>query len=46
MSTQGKRRTVRNLAVFAVVVIFSGWLGRLLDHIMGPKPSQGIGRLI
>ena len=41
--SQNNEHTVRNLAIFALLVIALGWLGRWLDSLMGSAPSQGIG---
>jgi membrane protease YdiL (CAAX protease family) len=38
---------VRNLAIFTILVIALGWLGRLVDALMGStSPQEGIGMLI
>ena len=44
--SQSNRRTVRNLAIFTLLVIALGWLGRWLDSLMGSTASQGIGMAI
>lgn len=48
MNTQSRnnRRTVRNLAIFAVVVFASGWLGYGLDRLLNNPPSQSLGMLL
>jgi hypothetical protein len=43
IQAQDKNRTVRNLVIFAILVIALGWLGRLLDSLMGAKPGEGLG---
>ena len=41
------KRTVRNLAIFSVVVLASGWLGLGLDALMNtPSGQQGLGMLL
>jgi membrane protease YdiL (CAAX protease family) len=42
---QENKRTVRNLAIFAVVVATSGWLGYGLDRLMNNPPTQQLGLL-
>ena len=39
-----EKRTVRNLVIFTVVVLASGWLGYGLDRLMNNTPSgqQGL----
>ncbi len=48
MSTQSRdnKRTIRNLAIFAIIVLTSGWLGYGLDRLMNNPPTQQLGRLI
>jgi len=41
--SEGRRRTIRNLAIFTFLVIALGWLGRRLDDALGTPPGQGIG---
>jgi membrane protease YdiL (CAAX protease family) len=43
---QSNKHIVRNLAIFAFLVIALGWLGRWLDSLMGSTSSEGIGMLI
>lgn len=43
---RGNKRTIRNLAIFAVVVLASGWLGYGLDRLMNNPPSQQLGLLL
>ena len=51
MSTQnqggtGNQHTVRNLTIFTILVLASGWFGRWLDTAMGSSTSEGMGMLI
>jgi len=48
MNPQGQdnKRTIRNLAIFAVVVLASGWLGYGLDKLMNNPPSLQLGMLL
>jgi membrane protease YdiL (CAAX protease family) len=50
MKLQNKdhKRTVRNLTIFIVVALVSGWLGYGLDRLMNNNPSsqQGLGMLL
>jgi membrane protease YdiL (CAAX protease family) len=47
METHTERRTVRNLIIFTILVLASGWLGRWVDGITAsPSPQQGLGMLI
>ena len=47
MGTQNNKRTIRNLIIFTILVLASGWLGRGLDTLAGNPPSlEGIGSLI
>ncbi|MFZ6018632.1 MAG: CPBP family intramembrane glutamate endopeptidase, partial [Chloroflexota bacterium] len=41
-----KRRTIRNLVLFTVVVISIGFIGRGLDVRMGNSPSESLGMLL
>lgn len=34
-----KNQTLRNLLIFCLVVLFSGWLGYWVDQIIGPQPE-------
>lgn len=45
-STATRSRTVRNLTIFAVVVLASGWLGYGLDRAMNNPPDQPLGMLL
>ena len=40
------KRTVRNLVIFTVVVLASGWLGYGLDRLMNNPPEQQLGLLL
>jgi ABC-type spermidine/putrescine transport system permease subunit I len=40
------KRTVRNLVIFTVVVLASGWLGYGLDRWMNNPPAQQPGLLL
>jgi membrane protease YdiL (CAAX protease family) len=42
-TSQSNKHTVRNLAIFAFLVIALGWLGRWLDSLMGSTSSEGLG---
>lgn len=44
--TQSNRRTIRNLAVFVILVLASGWLGRGLDELMGNPSVESLGMLL
>jgi len=48
MTTQARtdRRTLRNLAIFVIVVLAVGWLGRGLDVVTGSPASEGPGILL
>jgi membrane protease YdiL (CAAX protease family) len=46
METQNNKRTIRNLIIFTVLVLASGWLGRWVDALMGSTSSEGMGMLI
>ena len=43
---QGNRTTIRNLAVFVIVVLAIGWIGRGLDILMGNPASESLGMLL
>ena len=44
---QSNKHTVRNLAIFAFLVIALGWLGRWVDALMGStSPQESLGMLI
>lgn len=40
------KRTVRNLVIFTVVVLASGWLGYGLDRLLNNPPDQQLGLLL
>ena len=42
----GNRTTIRNLTIFIILVLASGWLGRGLDVIMGNPSSESLGMLL
>lgn len=46
MQPDQRRRTTRNLAIFTVVVLLCGWIGRGLDALTNAEPGQGIGQLV
>jgi len=41
-----RKRTARNLVIFTVVVLASGWLGYGLDRLMNNPPEQQLGLLL
>ncbi|MDH3300622.1 MAG: CPBP family intramembrane metalloprotease [Acidimicrobiia bacterium] len=41
-----RRKAVRNVVLFAVVVLAAGWLGRILDDASGAEDGAGIGQLV
>jgi hypothetical protein len=43
---QSNRTTVRNLTIFIIVVLASGWVGRGLDVLMGNPASESLGMLL
>jgi hypothetical protein len=43
---QHNSTTVRNLAIFIIVVLTIGWIGRLLDVLMDNPASEGLGILL
>ncbi len=44
MKTQTNKRTTRNLIIFTILVLASGWLGRWIDAPTGSPPSsEGMG---
>ena len=43
---QNKGRTIRNLALFTIVVLSIGFIGRGLDVQMGNPPSESLGMLL
>ena len=46
IQNQSKRTTVRNLAIFIVVVLAIGWIGRGLDLLMGNPVPDSLGMLL
>ncbi len=44
--TAERKRTVRNLAIFTVVVLASGWLGYGLDRLMNNSSEEPLGMLL
>ena len=40
------RLTVRDLRIFTALVLLLGWVGRLVDSLLGVPPGQGLGMLI
>jgi membrane protease YdiL (CAAX protease family) len=47
LETQTNKRTIRNLIIFTILVLASGWLGRWVDALAGNPPSlAGLGALI
>jgi hypothetical protein len=44
--THSNQRTIRNLAVFVILVLASGWLGRGLDERMGNSSVESLGMLL
>jgi hypothetical protein len=40
------KTTVRNLTIFIIIVLVSGWVGRGLDILMGNPASEGLGILL
>ena len=47
LSTQERRRTIRNLVIFTVVALGCGFVGFALDRLSPPQDSmQGLGALI
>jgi membrane protease YdiL (CAAX protease family) len=43
METQNNKRTIRNLIIFTILVLASGWLGRWVDTLTGSTSSEGMG---
>lgn len=41
-----RKRMIRNLVIFTVVVLASGWLGYGLDRAMNNPPEQRLGMLL
>jgi membrane protease YdiL (CAAX protease family) len=46
IANPSKKITVRNLTIFAVVVLTIGWIGRGLDVLLGNPPSESLGMLL
>ena len=46
MGTHNNKRTIRNLIIFTILVLASGWLGRWIDALTGSSSSAGMGMLI
>ena len=46
MEEQNKKTTIRNLIIFTMFVIASGWLGRALDVLMGSPSVDSLGMLV
>jgi len=44
--TLERKRTIRNLVIFTVVVLASGWLGYGLDRLMNNPPEAPLGMLL
>ena len=44
--TQTKQRTIRNLAIFAIIVLACGWVGYALDRLLENPPDQQLGMLL
>ena len=45
-SPSDRQRTLRNLTIFTIVVLASGWLGYGLDQAMNNPPEQRLGLLL
>jgi len=45
MEGQNKKTTIRNLIIFTIAVVASGWLGRGLDVFMGSSSKDSLGML-
>ena len=43
---QDHKTTVRNLAIFIVLILASGWMGHGLDVLMGNADSESLGMLL
>jgi len=43
---QDRKKTIRNLTIFTLVVIVFGWLGRGLDVKLGNPATEGLGILL
>ena len=46
IQNQSNRTTIRNLAIFIIVVLAIGWIGRGLDVLMDNPASEGLGILL
>jgi hypothetical protein len=46
IQNQNNRITVRNLAIFIIVVLAIGWIGRGLDLLMGNLAPESLGMLL
>lgn len=46
MQDQRNGRAIRNLAIFVILVLASGWLGRGLDELMGNPSTESLGMLL
>ena len=46
IQNQRNRRTIRNLAIFILLILASGWLGRGLDVLMGNPSAESLGMLL
>lgn len=46
MQDQRNGRAIRNLAIFVILVLASGWLGRGLDTLMGNPSAESLGMLL
>lgn len=40
------RKTIRNLMIFTILVLASGWFGRGLDTLMGNPSAESLGMLV
>lgn len=41
-----RRITVRNLTIFTIVVLLSGWIGQALNVLMDTSPEESLGMLL
>ena len=46
IQNQSNRTTVRNLAIFIIVVLTIGWIGRGLDVLLDNPASESLGILL
>jgi len=44
--TQSYRKTIRNLGIFILIVLASGWLGKGVDVLMGNPSAESLGMLL